>query len=622
MQQRITKITLRDFRAFWGSKNVVTLPAGENLLLYGENGSGKSSLFKGLDTFFASAETPGSISDDANLFKAADSIPGIQVEFTDFATATTNTTYLINEIKGIDFLERANLSKAFLGYAHIQAVHTDESHLSGHFKALLTILKDYTYTGNGQRLNDMWEGLKIESGKRWSQRLDTRMKGWLTTFDAAMLEMKASLSIVMGELLHYFDNNLGIEIDYQSASYDRFNKLSEPFIKIRVSYFNKALPDKYSEILNEARLSSLAISLYLASLLTRPTAASPYRILFLDDALIGLDNGNRMPLLKILNEEFADYQVFMTTYDKYWYETAKDWFEGEQRKNSGNITAKWTFFEMYSVIEQSKRFAFPVILQHESFMGKAIRYMNDPVHPDYSAAANNFRKAAEQILKAWIPEHEMKYKHGEKQGESPDFQSLSSLIEIAEVFFDKLEQSKFSLIDLRKHLKILLNPLSHYNPETPIYKSELAEMPEILLNLEKQLRSLVETNSFKVIAEPGNRKLRFKFNLKSGETGYYVLEVLDYWYIYTHQDSGKNRTNEVKVRRVEMFSLAKDGSRTAYRGAPQNYASLLDAFEKIGAKLSEGAHVSSLEGLTYKDVLEVQKDKDSNTWEAYSDIIT
>ncbi len=48
---RLTQIQLRDFRAFAGELNL-PLPDGCNLLLHGENGSGKSSLSLALREFF------------------------------------------------------------------------------------------------------------------------------------------------------------------------------------------------------------------------------------------------------------------------------------------------------------------------------------------------------------------------------------------------------------------------------------------------------------------------------------------------------------------------------------------------------------------------------------------
>lgn len=41
--KRITKIELENCRAYYNNY-IINLPKGENLLIYGENGSGKSSL--------------------------------------------------------------------------------------------------------------------------------------------------------------------------------------------------------------------------------------------------------------------------------------------------------------------------------------------------------------------------------------------------------------------------------------------------------------------------------------------------------------------------------------------------------------------------------------------------
>lgn len=50
---RIKKIEIQNFRAFYGNFEIDL--GGKNLLLYGENGSGKSSLFYALKLFLESA---------------------------------------------------------------------------------------------------------------------------------------------------------------------------------------------------------------------------------------------------------------------------------------------------------------------------------------------------------------------------------------------------------------------------------------------------------------------------------------------------------------------------------------------------------------------------------------
>ena len=50
---RIKRFTITDFRAFPGPAPAVFELDGKNLLVYGENGAGKSSLFHALQDFFS-----------------------------------------------------------------------------------------------------------------------------------------------------------------------------------------------------------------------------------------------------------------------------------------------------------------------------------------------------------------------------------------------------------------------------------------------------------------------------------------------------------------------------------------------------------------------------------------
>ena len=66
---RVTKIKIKNFRAFYETLEIDLHKAGKNLLVYGENGSGKSSLYLALKLFLESSDdTSTQFEDHQNIF--------------------------------------------------------------------------------------------------------------------------------------------------------------------------------------------------------------------------------------------------------------------------------------------------------------------------------------------------------------------------------------------------------------------------------------------------------------------------------------------------------------------------------------------------------------------------
>ena len=66
---RITEIEIKNFKAFYGTYRINLHGAGKNLLIYGENGSGKSSLYFALKRFLESGENASPrFQGDQNIF--------------------------------------------------------------------------------------------------------------------------------------------------------------------------------------------------------------------------------------------------------------------------------------------------------------------------------------------------------------------------------------------------------------------------------------------------------------------------------------------------------------------------------------------------------------------------
>ena len=100
-------------------------------------------------------------------------------------------------------------------------------------------------------------------------------------------------------------------------------------LELEITYAGLLVP-RHEEFLNEARLTALALSLFLGAVkLADPNPAdpAPLRVLLLDDVLIGLDLSHRIPLLNLLHAEFPNHQTFLLTHDRVWFDIAKGYTE-------------------------------------------------------------------------------------------------------------------------------------------------------------------------------------------------------------------------------------------------------------------------------------------------------
>lgn len=537
MPKKITSITIDNYRAWYGLYESIKLPNGENLLVYGENGSGKSSFFKGVQNFFRSA-TDGTPAFELNIFSvlAGNTNGSINIEFTDFppspaavnqyqysiGTPSTNNETFINDSRKLN---------SFLDYKHMLGVHftnPDADTVPDLFPLLIeNLLGGYNLPATAINIKDeiasIVAGLKRKSDSVFYDEARDKtpiVSGAINTLINDILVDANRL------LTTYFDNDIEILlVDFTFRIKPAHHKELEKLLRIQTRYAGQVIPN-YNYFLNEARLSSVAICFYLASVLSHPPAATGYKPLFLDDIFIGLDTSNRIPLLELINAEFADYQIVITTYDRFWYEVAKDWFDK-------NMSSLWVYREMYvhKGIHATGVPAFDktIILEGENDFAKALYHLNNSIRPDYPAAANYLRKYAEGIFKEYIPEVEYKLKD-ENIGEFPNMILLNALIIGARNFLHKISQTDALLVQLKGQSKRLLNPLSHYNPSTPIFKRELDDIVSLLPQVEAYLKNLRE-NTFRLSLNEFSR-IRIHFPIAADDDIFCNLILSDQLYKY------------------------------------------------------------------------------------------
>ena len=345
---RIQSIEISNYKAFHGTHEISV--GGKNLFIYGENGSGKSSLYYALKDFFQSSIEDINLNNLENIFVSEDKKGKVSIKVTFKPGSNTKTPKKIYHFTATrnDSREATNTSiregnslKSFLTYKHLLAVHYLKKDDSINLFSLLVkgVLKHFKYTlTDGQTLGELWEKvekyIEKESGRQYlTNKKKADVNGALKKFNEAFGELfkENSPEYILKHtipILEKFRHNIELKLRYsQARPSSDYLSIEDDKVGDEIIY-NGILVQKPHLFLNEARLSAIAISIYLG-MIKRHVQGISCKILFLDDIFIGLDISNRLPLLEILESNFQEYQIFVTTYDKPWFEYAKSFLEGK-----------------------------------------------------------------------------------------------------------------------------------------------------------------------------------------------------------------------------------------------------------------------------------------------------
>ena len=322
---RITEIEIKNFKAFYGTYRIDLRKSGKNLLIYGENGSGKSSLYFALKLFLESGEDPSyRFENDQNIFITDAGYIKLNLRADRRSKQETyEWSESVRETED-ELIREASKTKGFLDYKSLLETHYlhRESNTVNVFDLLVkTLLANTVNPLTNRTLADDWAGIQPPYPRRNATVQIATLERQIEIFNNELENRLAELQPRASEILGKFGHNVALNFDFPGVQYNRDNRtLDNQEILLRVELFDKDIPGHHL-FLNEARLSAIAIAIYLSSILIQPE--SRLKILALDDVLIGLDMSNRLPVLDILEEYFPEHQIFLTTYDKAWYEIVK-----------------------------------------------------------------------------------------------------------------------------------------------------------------------------------------------------------------------------------------------------------------------------------------------------------
>ncbi len=641
--QKIKSITLRNFKYFYGKEteqpqNKIELDK-DNLLLYGENGSGKSSIYWGLYTFLQSAiKDPRSEiekyfdpSDNQNLrnrFAQPDDESGIIVEFTAPSGGTikelkrnTDRTYSINTYKDT-FTERALIGSDFINYKFLSKIYdfrnSEHIDLFEMFERDILMFIDFeeTYTEHDGTLStktyasDWWkficEGHKSlpKNTNKIAERTDQYIRYQNETIPKFIaLLKKFLLDITQGAndfLEKEFKEDFSIKFDTDSIecvfnkridgkNKQKDGKLHKPKIPLQVIFNHNSLAEADKKIikphtfLNEARLTAIAMAIRLSILDRRPEFANSARILVLDDLLLSLDMSHRDKVLDILlSPAFIDtYQILILTHDRAFYNMCKNRIQDRYEKG-------WIFKEMYQH-QTDSGIPCPFVPEQSNYLDLAKKYLKEF---DYPASANYLRKETERVFKYLLPRNLSIYF---KEDKGMITLQLDNLISNFLKYFKELGGNIEPFTKIKEHKDLLLNPLSHDNTESPIYRRELDNIIEILEKL-NQLKvytiGLSDTDDLlpfelREIDSDGN-EWRYLFSVK--ETFRALRDLNNQWFISNPESRFIKRKN---VSQNQPFQDLESSIKLE-----QGYGNIRHA---LGIKTKVADNAKDLKEIIFKD---------------------
>lgn len=487
--KRIKGLTIKNFKAFQQEEEFDFGPKGKNVLVYGNNGSGKSSFFWALYTLLqSSTKTDEDVkkyfkkyvdSDRSthqtlkNVFMdeaedsyikltSVDTETGIEVIYT-ISHDTINTN---NDSDTI--IQELNLASDFINYKFLQnfyqAPHKQEVNLWPVFeKDIFPFLTE----GTQNWLEDIIKSKTLDVPRTVKGAAVTR--GPKIRYDEDLTAINDKIETLLAEIQtnanafikdHFFkgDNVIRITLNFTSR-FTFFKVKQKMWREDRVYYRHEQLKiglsvevmknniwtpiRRVQSFLNEAMLTRIAIGIRIGALRTRPLAEARFKILVLDDMLISLDLSNRMDVVRIiLNKEnkeellyFDNYQKFILTHDKGFFDLI--------RRNTNE--EEWVYYKFNKNESDNSP---PNKKLDLTDLQKAVK---DFEEHEYESAGNRLRKEAEGVLTQYI-DPEMKKLNKE-------FESLSTKLDRAFTTLTNQRLQNFkttflSEIDLEKLKKV------------------------------------------------------------------------------------------------------------------------------------------------------------------------
>jgi energy-coupling factor transporter ATP-binding protein EcfA2 len=590
---RIKSIHINNFKFFDEQPAINLGKTGKHLLLFGENGSGKSSVYWALYTLFECA-----VKDDKaeieKYFKHADvhneslinihatKIPKkgktpehynsfIKVETTDAKPTVYEVSLLNSAISGNADAVEINQASDFLNYKVLfkfqdfwNGQPIDLAKIFEGYVLPYVRFKKFSLWRNGKlqprtSAIEMWEEIKVGPGETKNVKGDTiqvyknskenkQFEKFAKHFDDEFKGLIEFINVNAPDMLKKLGYDMDFELKYHEHTHKkRDSKFESVIFKIDLkitSYLGKVVNIyRPQSFLNEAKITAIAIAIRLTILRKRVNeeAANVLKFIVLDDVMISLDMNNRDKLVDFLlnaeNKFKEDYQLIILTHDKNFFDFVTSKIKQWDRLDN------WVFKEMYAGKNKTTKHEYPIVIDSDlEFIDKAEKHFEAR---DYTAASIYIRKELEKIVNERLPD-ELKYKA------DGSFLSLQTLWGNMVVRYSAL--GKEISEEIKKHFAetklMVLNPQAHFqNLSMPVYKVELEKAIQLISDLKENYPipqyTLLLTKGMKLTFKHPSKTFNYTFE----------FELLSDFYF-----DNLNGTKAVQLPRCSVKTWQYDGT--------------------------------------------------------------
>ncbi|WET69108.1 AAA family ATPase [Sphingobacterium sp.] len=465
-------LELNKFKAF---KDPISLNLdGKSLLMYGENGSGKSSLYEAIKLTFFSLKLQGNLS--------AATPEDLEQQKNDLLSKYNNK------------VDNQNFSIKINGTEY-------DSFIRSNYQVFMISLEEL-FIDNKINIKELLRSFFLD----------------ITDIDIICQQAAKLIEQEVNEKLNSFSESVRIEIDEE----DDYS------LKIIDDSRNISSTTELRKFFNEGKINAIVLLVLLTAIELSKDPTKENKILVLDDFITSLDVSNRTFLIKLIIENFADTQVIILTHNISFYNLIMFMINKIRSKPKKKTeSSEWLFCNLYEINNCHKIYFKNNIERVKTIKEDYGKLGTANSNVEIDAIGNRIRRKFEillyeysKLLMIGTVEDSSKIIDRIMNGKAAYYNSegktASDLIDDLEVILqqniahnlprrlqnkiDSYKNHSFSnfkkiITELKLYQKVTMHPLSHGIAGIPTFTTrEIEKSIDLLEKMEDFLRDMVDSN--------------------------------------------------------------------------------------------------------------------------------